>query len=306
MNCNNCGNTISENNEFCPNCGAKNERNESQANFNNNTQSFAYCDSNEQINIQMNSMNNNMNINDNDEGKNTNKNFKYYKKLLVKDTIALLIMSGIGIIIGSIGSMDLFMSCCLYTIFCIIMLYQSKENKKFIGDFAIIIASIIIVISLIGSSLLSIVFIILGIFYIIHAIKYKRYLKIESNQSIKQELIIEKQKSYLPYISITLTVLSIALSKFMISLFGDVISMLIIFTMNVISTILCIIALKKYKKNALTYICIVFAIILSLIFGGFLAEDLLYEVSEMKYENSKEKIANNMYYAKNNIIEIIY
>lgn len=121
--------------------------------------------------------------------KSNDKDVYYYRTLLHKDTILLLVITAISAVISFLfQAFGIFLSSIIYAIFLIIVLCNKKENKPFVGVIAIIISILMIIISITGSSLFDIIYIILGIFYLIHAISYLKKL---SKHNINNDISVE-------------------------------------------------------------------------------------------------------------------
>lgn len=203
------------------------------------------------------------------------KNINYYRSLLHKDSIALLIVAIIFIIIilcmGSVSdeSSLIFLKSNMFMIISIIIICNKKETKKFIGTLSIITACLMVLTSIGDGSLFGIVYFLLGVFLGIHSIlyliKFKNY-NVQSNCS--DEVVIKNSKmKYLSLIPIIISIIiSIILSKVGIGFDQFLIAILVI---NIANIIFCIILHNKKIKSAFMYLMLAMSIIITL-FSGLL------------------------------------
>ena len=202
---------------------------------------------------------------------------KKCRKTLHNDSIVLMIVSIIAMILGIlfIGSdeesaMDLFMESLFYFIFLIIIVCNRKEFKKFVGALAIIVSSFMILFAIFNHSIFDIIYFILSVFYIIHAISYLKNIKgYMSMKEQEKKLKMDKLK----YISLILIIMCFVYPIVNL-IFANIESnilivepLIIVFAFAVASLILNIILLVKKRKSALVYVCLVFSILIILIAG---------------------------------------
>lgn len=216
-----------------------------------------------------NSQNNNINNNSNEE------KLKKYRKMIHTDSIVLLVLSIIAIIfglfVGGDHGYELFLRSLIYFIGFIIIIANKKEIKKFVGTFAIVIASIMILLSIFSLSLFDVAYLILGIFYIIHSIKYLKNFKGYEQPIVVQEKSKLDKLKYISLISLILSVvypiISLFLSFFIESdfLYDAPVVISCLFALS--SLILNIILLSKKRKSSLVYVCLVFSILITFFTG---------------------------------------
>jgi len=215
------------------------------------------------------------------------KNINYYRSLLHKDSIALLIVAIIFIIIilcmGSVSdeSSLIFLKSNMFMIISIIIICNKKETKKFIGTLSIITACLMVLTSIGDGSLFGIVYFLLGIFLGIHSIlyliKFKNY-NVQSNCS--DEVVIKNSKmKYLSSIPIIISIIiSIILSRVGIGLDKVGISfdqfLIAILVINIANIIFCIILHNKKIKSAFMYLMLAMSIIITLFSGLLLMSSL--------------------------------
>lgn len=245
--------------------------------------------------------------------KSNNKDVYYYRTLLHKDTILLLVVTAITAVVSFLfQSFGIFLSSIIYAIFLIILLCNKKENKTFIGVIAIIISSLMIIISITGSSLFDIMYIIFGIIYLIHAIKYlKKLSKSNINNCVSVEFNNKVNKlKYLSLIPIGLNILifilGVTLSKSLVGLSWCGISILIV---SIISIILCIILCTKKIRSILVYIILVISIMITIVDGIFVIDGIIGEArvnsNKNKYYNSEEFLIDYAKYVEEDVNEEI-
>lgn len=209
------------------------------------------------------------------------KDVNYYRKMLHKDSIVLLVVAIIFAIINIIlisgyenEAIPLFLKSILFSIFLIIIICNKKENKSFIGVLAIITGSLMMLTTIIGdTSLFGIVYFLLGLFYIIHSIIYLKKLKdynMELNYSNEISAINSKIK-YITLIPIFITIVLFILGFIFVEQpVGIPLIGIAILIINIANIIFCIILHHKNIKSALVYIMLIISIIISIFFGMFL------------------------------------
>lgn len=114
---------------------------------------------------------------------NKEKNINYYRNLLYKDSIALLVIAIIfSIILVSLSfseeSVPPFLISIIVVIISIILICNKKKNKKFV-EILVIITSCIMVLNFAieDKSIFGFIYFFLGIFYLIYSILYLIKLK---------------------------------------------------------------------------------------------------------------------------------
>lgn len=116
------------------------------------------------------------------------KNYIYYREILHKITIGLLIVA-VLFSIASIFYMKkdsedgvlLLFNSILYIILYIILICNKKKNTNFVGVFGIVTGGLMIFILKSNKSLFGIIYSLLGVFYIIYSLKYLK--KLEAGQA---------------------------------------------------------------------------------------------------------------------------
>ena len=103
-----------------------------------------------------------------------NKDASYYNNLLYKDSIALLIISIIYFIFMVVVLHSL--NGLLYIILEAIIITKRNDEKVF-GTLALISAILMVIGALLSTSVISFVYLILGVIYIIHSVTYLRKIK---------------------------------------------------------------------------------------------------------------------------------
>ena len=228
------------------------------------------------------------------------KNIIYYCKLLHYDTIAMLIISilfaALGIYLisktNSEDSVPVVLKSIIFIIFEIIILANKKEPTRTMGVLAILLSILMLLFSLGDLSLFGIVYLLIGIFYLIHSICYMTKLK--------DVIIEEKQKSSLKYLTIVLNILSLL---FIFGILQDnIATRTIIFTcvlmINVINVVLCLWYNKKYKESVLVYVSMAISILAILVNGLFLVDDIGSEITKVNKQNSEEYVIEVCKYAE--------
>lgn len=242
-----------------------------------------------------------------------NKDINYYRTLLHKDTILLLFVTAIsGVVSFLFQDFGVFFSSIIYMIFLIILLCNKKQVKSFIGVIAIIISGLMIIISITGSSLFDIIYLVLGIFYLIHAIKYlKKLSKSNINNGVSVEFNNKVNKfKYLSLIPIGLIILifilGVILSKSLVGLSWCGISILIV---SIISIILCIILCAKKIRSILVYIILVISIMITVVGGIFVIDGIIGQArvnsNKNKYYSSEEFLIDYAKYVEEDVNEEI-
>lgn len=112
------------------------------------------------------------------------KNINYYRSLLHKDSIALLVIAIIfSIILVSLSfsedSVPPFLVSIIVAIVSIILICNKKKNKKFIGVLGVITSCLMILnFAVEDKSTFGFIYFFLGIFYLIHSILYLKKLSV--------------------------------------------------------------------------------------------------------------------------------
>lgn len=211
------------------------------------------------------------------------KNINYYRNLLHKDSIALLIIAVIFIILNLMfmaGGIDdavpIFLKSIMFAIFSIILICNKKEIKKFVGVLSITTGCLMILTSIGDGSLFGLVYLLLGIFLIVHSIKYLKKLKdynIQANYST--DTMVNAKIKYISLIPLVLTIfffiLAIVFNKPVIGISWYSI---LIFVVNFLNIIFCIILHKKNIKSVLVYLMLIISIMIAFFNGIFLIDDI--------------------------------
>lgn len=248
---------------------------------------------------------------------NKQKDLNYYRGLLHKDSVVLLVISIIFIIIILLfvksGNVDdkigiIFLKSVLITIFSIILICNKKETKKFIGILTIIVSCLMMLTSIGDGSLFGIVYFILGIFLIIHSILYlKKYRENNVSASISDKDLTKNDKmKYLFFIPIILTIILIILGvlhdKILFNISWYIVAVLVI---NIISIIFSILYSHKKEKSAFVYVMLVIFIIITTFSGLTLVDEIRNENRNKKYYNSEEFLIETAKFTEKEINEDI-
>lgn len=231
------------------------------------------------------------------------KNLSYYRNLLHKDGIALLVVAVIFTIVsflfmlqdGYSGdlSVPIFLKSIMFIVLSAILVCNKKETKKFIGILTIIISCLMLLTSIGDGSLFGIVYFLLGIFFGIHSIlyliKFKNY-NVQSNYS--DEIVVKNSKmkylSLMPIIiSIILAIVGIVFDQSLIGISWCSIAILVI---NIANIIFCIILHNKKVKSALMYVMLAMSIMITLFSSLFLIDDIGHIIRKNQKYNSIEYI----------------
>lgn len=215
------------------------------------------------------------------------KNLSYYRNLLHKDGVVLLVVAVIFTIAsflfmlqdGYSGdlSVPIFLKSIMFIVLSAILVCNKKETKKFIGILTIIISCLMILTSIGDGSLFGIVYFLLGIFLGIHSIlyliKFKNY-NVQSNYS--DGIVVKNSKikylSLMPIIiSIILAIVGIVFGQSLIGISWCSIAILVI---NIANIIFCIILHNKKVKSALMYVMLAMSIMITLFSSLFLIDDI--------------------------------
>lgn len=231
------------------------------------------------------------------------KNAIYYRKLLHYDTVVMLIVSILFAILGvyfisktnNEDSVPVVLKSIVFIVFEIIILLNKNENTKTIGILAILTGALMSLFSIGDWSLFGIVYLLLGVFYLIHSIIYITKLK-----DAKTE---ERQNSNLKYLTIIPNILALLFIFGMIQ--DDIMTGIIIFVcaviINIINVILCIGYNKKYKDSVLVYITMAISILAILINGIFLVDDIGTKINKVNKQDSQEYVIDVCKHAEESI-----
>lgn len=224
------------------------------------------------------------------------KGVNYYRKLLHYDTIVLLIVSILFVILSAIfiektnseDSVQILLKSILFIIFEIIILVNKKEISKSVGILAVVNGALMVLTSIGDGSLFGIVYLLLGMLYIIHSAIYLNKLK-KSDYNSQIGNFDTKQNTKLKYLTIIANILSLL---FVIGLISeDMTTRIIIFAtiivINVINIIFCVFLNKKYSKSTLVYITMIISILAVLINGLILIDDVGSEIHKKRKYNSE-------------------
>lgn len=242
------------------------------------------------------------------------KNLSYYRNLLHKDGIALLVVAVIFTIVsflfmlqdGYSGdlSVPIFLKSIMFIVLSAILVCNKKETKKFIGILTIIISCLMLLTSIGDGSLFGIVYFLLGIFLGIHSIlyliKFKNY-NVQSNYS--DEIVVKNSKmkylSLMPIIiSIILAIVGIVFGQSLIGISWCSIAILVI---NIANIIFCIILHNKRVKSALMYVMLAMSIMITLFSSLFLIDDIGHIIRKNQKYNSIEYIFDKCENAENEV-----
>lgn len=226
------------------------------------------------------------------------KDINYYRNLLHKDSIALLIVAIIFTIInllfmgnGYDEAVPIFLKSIMFIIISIIIICNKKEIKKFVGTLSIITSCLMVLTSIGDGTLFGIVYFLLGIFLGIHSILYlKKFGNYNIQTNYSNEVIVKDSKiKYISLIPIVLTIILVPLGFiFNQSLIGIPWCSISILLVNIANIILCIILNHKKIKSVLVYIVLVISIMITLLSGLFLIDEIGQKISEANYYDSEK------------------
>lgn len=225
------------------------------------------------------------------------KNINYYRNLLHSDSITLLVVAIIFAIAnllfmgnGYDEAVPVFLKSIMFAIFSIILICNKKETKKFIGTFSIVISCLMILTSIGDGSLFGIVYILLGIFLGIHAFFYlKKFGNSDIQLDYSSEVIVKNKKAkYISLIPILITIILVVLGiKFNQPLIGISWCSILIFLVNIVNIVLCIILHHKKIQSILVYMMLVLSIMIALFSGVFLIDEIGQNIRKNNYNNSE-------------------
>lgn len=226
------------------------------------------------------------------------KNINYYRSLLHKDSIALLIVAIIFTIInllfmgnGYDEAVPIFLKSIMFIIISIIIICNKKEIKKFIGTLSIITSCLMVLTSIGDGSLFGIVYFLLGIFLGVHSFFYlKKFGNSDIQLDYSSEVIVKNKKAkYISLIPILTTIILIILGfVFNQPLIGISWCSILILLVNIANIILCIILHHKKIKSVLVYIILVISIMITLLSGLFLIDEIGQKIRKSNYYDSEE------------------
>lgn len=226
------------------------------------------------------------------------KNINYYRSLLHKDCIALLIVAIIFTIInllfignGYEGAVPIFLKSIMFIIISIIIIFNKKETKKFIGILSIITSSLMVLTSIGDGSLFGIIYFLLGIFLGVHSFLYlKKFGNSHIQFDYSNEVIVKNKKAkYISLIPILITIILVILDfVFNQSLIGVSWCSISILIVNIANIILCIILHHKKIKSVLVYVILVISIMITLFNGLFLIDEIGQKIRKTNYYDSEE------------------
>lgn len=239
------------------------------------------------------------------------KNVNYYRSLLHKDSITLLVIAIIFTIInilfmgnGYDEAVPIFLKSIVFIIISIIIICNKREMKKFIGILSIITSCLMMLTSIGDGSLFGIVYFLLGIFLGIHSFLYlKKFGNYNIYTNYSNEVVVKNKKmkyiSLIPMlITIILVIFGFMFNKSLIGVSWCSISILVV---NIISIILCIILHRKKIKSVLVYIILVISIMITLFIGLFLIDEIRQNIRKNKYRNSEQYIVDLTHYVEESI-----
>lgn len=140
-------------------------------------------------------------------------------------------------------------------------------------------------------TLFGIVYFLLGIFLGIHSILYlKKFGNYNIQTNYSNEVIVKDSKiKYISLIPIVLTIILVPLGFiFNQSLIGIPWCSISILLVNIANIILCIILNHKKIKSVLVYIVLVISIMITLLSGLFLIDEIGQKISEANYYDSEK------------------
>ena len=239
------------------------------------------------------------------------KNINYYRNLLHSDSITLLVVAIIFAIAnllfmgnGYDEAVPVFLKSIMFAIFSIILICNKKETKKFIGTFSIVISCLMILTSIGDGSLFGIVYILLGIFLGIHAFFYlKKFGNSDIQLDYSSEVIVKNKKAkYVSLIPILITIILVILGiKFNQPLIGISWCSILIFLVNIVNIVLCIILHHKKIQSILVYMMLVLSIMIALFSGVFLIDEIGQNIRKNNYNNSESYLIDKCKNIENTI-----
>lgn len=239
------------------------------------------------------------------------KNINYYRNLLHSDSITLLVVAIIFAIAnllfmgnGYDEAVPVFLKSIMFAIFSIILICNKKETKKFIGTFSIVISCLMILTSIGDGSLFGIVYILLGIFLGIHAFFYlKKFGNSYIQLDYSSEVIVKNKKAkYISLIPILITIILVVLGiKFNQPLIGISWCSILIFLVNIVNIVLCIILHHKKIQSILVYMMLVLSIMIALFSGVFLIDEIGQNIRKNNYNNSESYLIDKCKNIENTI-----
>lgn len=198
------------------------------------------------------------------------KNVDYYRNVLHKDSITILVLSLITAILlillgdDNFGDAEvvMFFKSILFIIFSIILFRNTKENSLFIGRFSIVTGGMMMITSFRGGSVFDIVYLLFGFFSIIHAIIYLVKLR-QASTFLAQSFPKKSKFVYMNLGLLILAILSLIANGFAlrnsstsVMWFGIVTLALLLFTF-----VFSIILIKKKYKSVILYLTFMATII---------------------------------------------
>jgi len=196
-----------------------------------------------------------------------------YRKNLHNDSQIILIISIVSaimpIILDSSEGIPIFLKAVLFLVMTGISISQKKQVKSFVGIYAIFTGLLMIITSIKISTPFDLIYLLLGIFYIIHAIKYLKELKKHQPIASTNDGDNCEKKSGLSIINLFVIVLSFVSGIVGISTDNLVyffICIVALFFVLVASIVLC----KQRKVSFILYVDLAISILGILIFAIFI------------------------------------
>lgn len=239
------------------------------------------------------------------------KNINYYRDLLHKDSVALLIVAIVFTIVniwfigkGEEDAIPIFLKSIMFILFSTIILCNKKETKKFVGILSLVTSCLMILTSIGDGSAFGLIYILLGLLLIAHSILYLTKFKdceVQSNSS--DEIKVKDSKiKYLSIIPIVLTIILVIVSIIVSESFNAYLwCKILILLVNIANIIFCIILHNKKIKSAFTYIILVISILLALLSGMFVIDDVGQIVRKNNKYNSEEYVTETCQSLEKNI-----
>lgn len=230
----------------------------------------------------------------------------YYRNLLHKDGIALLIIAIIFTIVNVLfmvqgygEAVPIFLKSIIFIVFSIILISNKKEITKHVGSLTIVISGLMMLTSIGDGSLFGIVYFLLGIFLAIHSLSYLKKFKDNAVQINDLNEVTHKNSKFkyislIPFVTtMILFILGIIVNQSLVgvSLFG-----IAILVVNAANIIICIILNHKKIKSVLIYIMLVISVIITLFGSLFFISDVRTTIRNNYYYSSEEFLIE---YAKN-------
>ena len=205
------------------------------------------------------------------------KDITHYRNLIHKDSIILLIFEIIFLIllVTLELSVPLWLMSFIFIIMEIQIIYNKKEIKKIVGNLGLVRSFLMILIITYNDTIFALAYLLLGIISGIHSLLYLKKLK-TSNINIYNENELGNKNYNLKYLTLIPILLSILLIPLfvMVNFEGFAWYKVIAFILNIINIIICFCLHCNKIKSTLSYITLIISILVVIICGGFIIDDI--------------------------------